>query len=72
MNKLERFVRQEDNYFAQTFNCCFKKYFQKKIDWGNKVTRIWKDGEYLNHFKFADDILIFIKSSKELKNKLTI
>lgn len=71
MNKFERFVRQEDTILLKLLTAVLKNIF-KKIDWENKVIRIWKYGEYLNHFQFTDDILIVIESSKKLKNILTI
>ncbi|XP_042889824.1 uncharacterized protein LOC122264821 [Penaeus japonicus] len=64
--KLERGVRQ-DTSAPKLFTACLEKVF-RKLNWDQKGIRI--DGEYLNHLRFADDIIILAKNGLELNQML--
>ncbi|XP_042858876.1 uncharacterized protein LOC122244992 [Penaeus japonicus] len=60
-------VRQGDTSSPKLFTACLEKVFQK-LNWDQKGIRI--DGEYLNHLRFADDIIILAKNRQELNQML--
>ena len=65
--KIKRGVRQGDTISPKLFSACLEEVFNK-LDWDNKGIRI--DGEYLNHLRFADDIVLIAESVEELQEML--
>ena len=64
---LGRRVRQGETSSPKLFRPVSRN-FSKKLRWENRGIRI--DGEFINHLRFADDIIIFASSSEELQRML--
>lgn len=60
-------VRQGDNISPKLFTLALEDVF-KWPEWDNKEVNI--DGYYLNHLRFADDIVLIANSTNELKETL--
>lgn len=65
--QIRRGVRQGDTISPKLFTLAMEDIF-KTLQWENKGIRI--DGNYLNHLRFADDIVIISSNLKELKGML--
>ena len=66
---LERGARESDNISPKPFTACLQDAIIKRIDLEGRGINM--DGEYLSHLIFADDIILFAKSPKELTTLLT-
>lgn len=64
---IKKGVRQGDTISPKLFTCCLEYVFSQ-LHWENKGIHI--DGEYLNHLKFADDIVIISHSTEEATDML--
>lgn len=64
---IKRGVRQGDTIFPKLFTLAMEDIF-KTLTWENKGISI--DGTYLNHLRFADDIVIFSSNLEELRQML--
>ena len=62
--KIEKGVRQGDTISPKLFTSCLESIF-RKIDWEGKGINI--NGEYLNHLRFADDIILISETPEELQ-----
>ncbi len=62
--KIEKGVRQRDPISPNLFNSVLEDIL-RKMDWEGKGIRV--DGEYLSNQRFADDVVIIVKSLKKLK-----
>ena len=69
--KLESGARQGDNIAPKRFTKCLQDAVIKRIDWEGKGLNVNIDGEYLSRVIFADDIILFAKSTDELTGMLT-
>ena len=65
--QLSRGVRQGDTSSPKLFTACLEKVF-RNLSWEHKGIKI--DGEFLNHLRFADDIIIFANRVEELQQML--
>ena len=61
---IRRGVRTGDIISHKLFTAALERIF-RRLTWETRGLKI--DGEYLNHFRFADDILICINSAHELQ-----
>lgn len=64
---IEKGVRQGDTISPQLFSACLEDIF-RKLDWDSKGIRI--NGEYLNHLRFADDLVLLSNNPLELQKNL--
>ena len=64
---IKKGVRQGDTSSPKLFTACLEKVF-RNLHWNKKGIRI--DGEFLNHLRFADDIVIFANSPEQLQQML--
>ncbi|KAL1447418.1 hypothetical protein WDU94_003530 [Cyamophila willieti] len=64
---LEKGVRQGDTISPKLFIAVLEMVF-KKLNWENKGILI--NNEYLNHLRFADDIVVMSNNTKELESML--
>ena len=62
--KIEKGVRQGDTISPKLFTACLESIF-RKMDWEGKGINI--NGEYLNHLRFADDIILISETPEELQ-----
>ncbi|KAJ2938173.1 hypothetical protein O0L34_g18513 [Tuta absoluta] len=62
--KIERGVRQGDPLSPKLFIAVLENIF-KKLNWSQKGIRI--NGHLLNHLRFADDIVIFAETPRDLE-----
>lgn len=65
---IEKGVRQGDPLSPKLFTAVLEDVF-RQFDWSDHGLRI--NGEYLSNLRFADDIILFAKSSQELQRMLT-
>ncbi|XP_028168072.1 uncharacterized protein LOC114358336 [Ostrinia furnacalis] len=66
---IERGVRQGDPLSPKLFIAVLEGIF-KEIDWKEKGLKI--QGHYLNHLRFADDIVLFAETANELEQMIQI
>lgn len=66
--KLERGVRQGDTISPKLFTLALENIF-KKLDWSNMGINI--NGKFLNHLRFADDIVLIAPNMEQLEIMLT-
>ncbi len=62
--KIKRGVRQGDPLSRNLFNCLLEEVF-RQLDW--KMRGIKINGEFLNHLRFADDVVLLAEKIEELK-----
>jgi hypothetical protein len=62
--KIERGIRQGDPLSPNLFNSALEEIF-KQFDWEGKGVKI--NGEWLNHLRFADDVVLISESIEELQ-----
>lgn len=65
---IKRGVRQGDTISPKLFIATLENVF-KELNWSNRGVNI--NGEYLNHLRFADDILIISNDAAELQEMVT-
>ena len=65
--QLGRGVRQGDTSSPKLFTAVLEEVF-KNLDWDRNGINI--DGEFLNHLRFADDIIVIAKDPQELEKML--
>ncbi|CAH2092819.1 unnamed protein product [Euphydryas editha] len=65
---IERGVRQGDPLSPKLFIAVLENIFQK-LDWKNRGVYI--NGHYLNHLRFADDIVIIAETAKDLEEMMS-
>lgn len=65
---IERGVRQGDPLSPKLFIAVLENIFQK-LDWKNRGVYI--NGHYLNHLRFADDIVVIAETAKDLEEMMT-
>ena len=65
---IRRGVRQGDILSSKLFTAAFESIF-RRLTWETRGLKI--EGEYLSHFRFADDIPICANISHELKQMLS-
>lgn len=65
--KIKRGVRQGDTISPKLFTATLESIF-RKLNWETKGLKI--DGEYLNHLRFADDIVICAGTPQQLQTML--
>lgn len=65
---LKKGVRQGDTISPKLFTLALEDVF-KKLEWSKKGINI--DGRYLNHLRFADDIVLISNNLEELREMLT-
>lgn len=65
--KINRGVRQGDTISPKLFTATLESIF-RKLNWETKGLKI--DGEYLNHLRFADDIVICAETPQQLQTML--
>ena len=61
---LQRGVRQGDTISPKLFTACLESLL-RTLNWDNKGFNT--DGEYLNHLRFADDIILLSEEPKNYK-----
>ena len=61
-------MRQEDAIYPKLFTAGLESML-RNLNWDNKGLNI--DREYLNHLRFADDIILLLEEPQELQNMLT-
>ena len=66
--RIERGVKQGDPLSPKLFTCLLENQF-RKIDWDNKYG-ISINGRRLTNLRFADDIVLFAKTGRELENMI--
>ena len=66
--RVRRGVRQGDTISSILFNIALNNEVIDKIEWGDKGINI--DGEYLSHFLYADDLILFSPSANEFQSML--
>lgn len=64
---IQRGVRQGDTISPKLFNAGLEQIF-RKLEWDNKGIKI--NGEYLNHLRFADDIVLISSNGAEIEEML--
>lgn len=64
---IERGVRQGDPLSPKLFIAVLENIFQK-LNWKNRGVYI--NGQYLNHLRFADDIVIIAETAKDLEEMM--
>ncbi len=62
--KIKRGVRQGDPLSPNLFNCLLEEVF-RQLDWERRGIKI--NGEFLNHLRFADDVVLLTEKIEELK-----
>jgi len=65
--KIAKGVRQGDTISPKLFTACLESIF-RKINWERKGLNI--NGQYLNHLRFADDIILMSETAEELQDML--
>ena len=65
--KIRKGVRQGDTISPKLFNAVLQEIF-KKLNWEEKGIKI--DGEFINHLRFADDIVLLASTFEELQEML--
>ncbi|WKY08372.1 hypothetical protein Q1695_007692 [Nippostrongylus brasiliensis] len=64
---IEKGVRQGDTISPKLFTAALQ-WVMKSLDWDEKGIRV--DGKFLSNLRFADDIVIFAKSTTEAETML--
>ena len=64
---IDRAVRQGDTVSPKLFNAALESIF-RRLDWDRKGINI--NGDYLNHLRFADDIIFITNNAEELEEML--
>ena len=65
--EINKGVRQGDTISLKLFTACLEQIFHN-INWSNKDLNI--DGEYLDHLKFADDIVLISTNLRDAEAML--
>ena len=65
--KIGKGVRQGDTISPKLFTACLEGIF-RKFSWESKGINV--DGEYLNHLRFADDIVLISDNAENLQEML--
>jgi hypothetical protein len=68
--RTKRGVRQGDPISPKLFTCLLEIIF-RKLNWNRKRVGININGRRLSNLRFADDIVIFAKSTTELQEMMT-
>ena len=66
--KIEKGVRQGDTISPKLFTACLEEIF-REVNWEGKGLKI--NGEYLNHLRFADDIILVSETAEDLQDMLS-
>jgi hypothetical protein len=70
MFRTKRGVRGGDPISPKLFTCLLETIF-RKLNWNRKRVGVKNNGRWLSNLRFADDIVIFAKSTTELQSMMT-
>ncbi len=62
--KVGRRVKQGDLLSPNLFNCVIEEIF-RNLNWENREIKI--NGEYFNHLRYADDVVLIAENTEKLK-----
>ena len=65
--KVGKGIRQGDSISPKLFSAVLEGVFQK-LNWDELGIKI--NGEYLNHLRFADDIILFASNAEQLQTRM--